>query len=217
MLNDILLLEEKHTQAAEKIAAHILNEESKEKYIIAISGESGSGKSELAYELSRILKQKGWRAKPIHIDNYYKSLPAERNKRRELKGVLSIGYDEYNWNKIYNNIHDFKTNRKSTLPCVDILTDQIDELTTDFQDVDMLIIDGLYAIKTNEVNLRIFIELTQNDPENIKAQEKRKKEQPTEFRKQVLQREHEVVQSLAGLADIIVTKKYEIAVVKAEG
>ena len=58
MLGDILLIEEKHHKAADQILQHIENGKEK-KYIIAIGGESGSGKSELAHVVAKKLKNKG--------------------------------------------------------------------------------------------------------------------------------------------------------------
>ena len=42
MLGDVLLITDKHREAGEKIIAHILKNRT-DKYIVAISGESGSG------------------------------------------------------------------------------------------------------------------------------------------------------------------------------
>ncbi len=207
MLGDVLLISEKHEKAAADILKQVLKNK-KEKYIIAISGESGSGKTELAHVLAKLLKQEGIRAKPLHIDNYYKTLPLERTDWRKAHGIESIGYTEYDWSTINRNIQEFKDGKKATMPCIDIVTDQVDTLITDFNEVDMLIIDGLYAIKTDTVDLRIFIELTYH--ETKKAQVKRGKEPQNEFRMQVLQREHTVVQSLKELANIRINKEYEV-------
>lgn len=207
MLGDVLLIEEKHKEAAESIKKQVL-ENRKEKFIVAVSGESGSGKSELAHSLARKLKDEGIRAKPIHIDNYYKTHPLERNEWRKNHGIQSIGYDEYDWDTIYKNIDSFKKGEKATMPCIDIVTDQVDTLITDFSDVDMLIVDGLYAIKTENTDLNVFIDLTYH--ETKKAQTKRGKESVNDFRMQVLEQEHQVVSSLKPRANVIVNKGYKV-------
>jgi len=127
---------------------------------------------------------------------------------RKKQGIENaVGLNEYNWETINRNISDFKNNRKSTMPCVDLVTEQLDSLTTDFNGVDMLIIDGLYAIKA-DVDVRIFIELTYH--ETKKAQIVRGKEPQNEYRMQVLEREHQVVQSLKQSADLFVTMDYNV-------
>ncbi len=207
MLGDILLITKKHEDAAKKILERILKEK-KEKYIIAISGESGSGKSELSHVLAKLLKKQGICTKVIHIDDYYRIHPLQRTEWRKKNGIESIGYTEYDWEKINRNIQDFKENKQAIMPSIDIITDQVDTMITNFDVIDMLIIDGLYAIKTDNVDLRIFIELTYH--ETKKAQIVRDKEPQNEYRMQVLEREHIVVQSLKPMADLLVNMDYKV-------
>jgi len=208
MLGDVLLIEDKHRNAGEAIIQKIL-ERKKDKFMIAISGESGSGKSELAHVIAKGLRKHGIMAKPIHIDNYYRIHPLERTEWRKKNGIENVvGYDEYDWETIYRNVDDFKNNRKSTMPCVDLVTEQVDQLTTDFKGIDMLVIDGLYAIKTEGADLRIFLELTYH--ETKKAQVVRGKEPQNEYRMAVLEQEHRMVQALKPKADILINKEYEV-------
>jgi uridine kinase len=208
MLGDVLLIEDKHRKAGEAIIQKIL-ERKKDKFMIAISGESGSGKSELAHVIAKGLRKHGIMAKPIHIDNYYRIHPLERTEWRKNNGIENVvGYGEYDWDNIYRNVDDFKSNRKSTMPCVDLVTEQVDQLTTDFNGIDMLVIDGLYAIKTEGVDLHIFLELTYH--ETKKAQVVRGKEPQNEYRMAVLEQEHRMVQALKPKADILINKEYEV-------
>ncbi|MDY6875805.1 MAG: uridine kinase [Chloroflexota bacterium] len=206
MLGDVLLITEKHKKAAEQIVDRLGRIESG-KMVIAIGGESGSGKSELAHVISRRLKNKGELAKILHIDNYYKISPQERTEWRKKHGVESIGLSEYNWDLINQNIAEFREGKESVLPCIDLLTDQEDRLITSFEGIKYLIVEGLYPLKA-DADLRIFIDLTYH--ETKKSQILRGKEPQNEFRLQVLQREHEVVQSLRPSADLLVTKDFDI-------
>jgi uridine kinase len=212
MLGDILLITDKHREAGETIIEHIIKNK-KEKMMIGISGESGSGKSELAHVIAKGLRKYGIFAKPIHIDNYYKILPLERTEWRKKNGIEKVvGYGEYDWDTIYKNIDDFKHGRKSTMPCIDLVTEQVDQLTTDLKEVDMLIIDGLYSIKTEGLDLRVFIELTYH--ETKKAQVVRGKEPQNEYRMAVLEQEHKMVQALKPSADIFITMEYGVRIGK---
>lgn len=206
MLGDILLITEKHDKAGEQIVNRLSEIES-DKMVIAIGGESGSGKSELAHVISRKLKNKGELAKILNIDNYYKVSPRERTEWRKKHGVASIGLSEYNWNLINRNIAEFRESKEAVLPCIDLLTDQEDRLITNFEEIKYLIVEGLYPLKA-DADLKIFIDLTYHDTK--KAQVLRGKEPQNEFRLQVLQREHEVVQSLRPLADLIVAKDFDV-------
>ena len=93
------------------------------------------------------------------------------------------------------------------MPCIDLLTDQEDILITSFQGLRFLIIEGLYAIQA-EADLKILIDLTYHDTKN--AQPTRGPEPANEYRWKVLQREHEVIQSLRSKADLIVTKEFSV-------
>lgn len=210
MLGDVLLIEDKHRNAGEIIINEILKQK-KDRMIIAISGESGTGKTELAHVIAKGLRAHGIFAKPIHIDNYYRILPLERTAWRQENGIENVvGYGEYDWDTIYKNIDDFKNKRQSTMPCVDLVTEQVDSVTTNFAEVDMIIIDGLYAIKTDNVDLRIFIDITYH--ETGKAQKLRGKEPQNEYRMKVLLKEHEMVRNLKSSADILITKDYQVEV-----
>lgn len=208
MLEDVLLITDKHRIAADKITKEILKQK-KDKYTVAISGESGSGKSELTHVIAKNLRKHGIFAKPIHIDNYYNTLPLERAAWREKSGVENVvGLSEYRWDDINQTIDDFKNNRKSTMPCVDLVTEQIDLLTTNFNGIDMLIIDGLYAINTEGIDMKILIELTYH--ETKKAQSSRGKEPDNPLRWRVLEQEHKTVQSIKDKATIRVNKDFQV-------
>ncbi len=208
MLGDVLLISEKHIVAAHEIVKLVL-EQKKPKFIIGISGESGSGKSELAHSVAKELKKHGIVAKPLHIDNYYRILPLERTQWRWDHGIENVvGFGEYDWETINRNVDEFKRGAMSTGPCVDLVTEQVDQLTTDYSGVDMLIIDGLYSIQTPGVDLAVFIELTYH--ETKKAQVVRGKEPQNEYRARVLEQEHKVVQSLKPKAHLLINMDYQV-------
>ncbi len=214
MLGDILLIEEKHRLAAKSIVDRILKS-GKRRLIIAISGESGSGKSELAHATARLLRKEGIIAKLLHTDNYYKVHPLQRREWRAKHGIENVvGYDEYDWNAIFKNVADFKNSRKSEMPCVDLVTEQVDRLITNFREVDMLILDGLYAIKTESVDLKIFIELTYLQTKEKHTKDARGKEVMDEVRWATLEQEHKMVQALKPKADLLVTMDYKVVEAK---
>ena len=206
MMGDILLITEEHRKAGKQIVER-LSEIQTEKLVIAIGGESGSGKSELAHVISRRLKDRGELAKILHSDNYYKVSPQQRTAWRNEHGIESIGLAEYDWDLVNRNIAEFREGKEAVLPCIDLLTDQEDRLITNFEGIKHLIVEGLYALEV-DADLRIFLDLTYH--ETKKAQVLRGKEPQSEYRLQVLEREHEVVQSLKPLADYLVTKDFQI-------
>jgi len=208
MLEDVLLITDKHREAAEAIVEEILKNK-KDKFIVAISGESGSGKSELTHVIAKNLRKHNIFAKPVHIDNFYRILPLERTQWRLDNGIEKVvGLGEIDWNGVNQTVDDFKNSRKNTMPCVDLVTEQVDHLTTNFAGIDMLIMDGLYAINCREADLRVFIELTYH--ETKKAQASRGKEPQNEYRMRVLEQEHVTVQSLKHKANLLIGMDYKV-------
>lgn len=206
MLNEILQLNKGHANAAQTIFERILPEY-KRKYIIALGGEVETGKSEVAHMLGRLFKKKSLKVKMMYMDSYYKIPPAERTEWRKKNGLEKIGFEEYDWDIINENIDAFLNDRKAEMPCVDLFTGQIDTLITDFSEIDILIIAGLYTMKIEQANLRVFIEMTYK--ETLQEQIVSEKEELNEFRMKVLEREHKVVQSLKPLADFYLDFTYD--------
>lgn len=207
MLGDVLIIKDKHKTAAAQIL-EVIDARPQDKQVIAIGGESGSGKTEVAHELACRLKKRGTPAKIMHIDNYYRIPPVKRTAWRKKHGLESIGYTEYDWELINRNLDDFQADRDQVvMPCIDLLTDQIDQLHTSFQGLQYLIIEGLYAVKT-DADIKFLIDLTYRETKNM--QFARGKEPINDYRWQVLEREHQVVQSLRPLTDLLITADFQI-------
>jgi uridine kinase len=218
MLGDILLINDVHINAAEQIAKKVIEDRAEKpkayKFIVGISGESGSGKSEIAHSLGERLKKEHIRVKVLHTDNYYVVPPLLRSEWRKAKGIETVGMLEYDWNLIHRNIQDFKEDRESMLPCIDIIPEQVDKLITDFKKIDLLIIEGLYAIKSDGVDLRIFIELTTS--ESKLAGKQHDTSEKSQFAKSVTEKEHQNILSLKHLSDLIINRGYQVLDAKTE-
>lgn len=214
MLGDILLIGDIHKELGAKLLEYILADREKKgddyKYVVAIAGESGSGKSEMGHVIANYLKNKMIRAKLLHLDNYYKIPPLLRHEWRITHEIDSVGIDEIDWRKLNQNIQDFKEESESMLPCVDIIPQQVDKLITDFKKINILVIEGLYAINAENVDLNIFIDLTYH--ETKMAQLVRDKEIFDEFRLKILEKEHQDVSSLKSKANLMVNKNFEIEI-----
>lgn len=210
MLGDVLLITDKHRNAASEIVGKIL-EINKSRLIVCISGESGSGKSELAHCIGKTLvKEHKIPAKIIHSDNYYQIHPHIRQQWRVENGIDKVGIGEIAWNILLRNVEDFLQARRSEMPCIDLVPDEVDILTTDFSKIKVLIVDGLYAINLPS-DISVFIDLTYH--ETKKAQAARGKENTDELRWKILEQEHKAVQSIREKANIIVNKDFSITCV----
>jgi uridine kinase len=154
MLGDVLLINDMHKEAArsfyEKVMADLAAKGERYRYVVGISGESGSGKSELAYSLGIILKMNHIRAKVIQTDNYSKIQPLLREEWHRNKGFEKNGTCEYEWVRIRRTLRDFKE-------------EQVDKLITEVSRIDLLIVDGRYALKADDVDLRVLIDLNYHE------------------------------------------------------
>ena len=193
MQNQVITITNRHRAAAQLILDRVINERTP-KFIVTVTGEVGTGKTTISYLLAKLLKDQGIRTKIMDLDNYYKIPPLERKEWRHKQGIEHVGPEEYDWNKIYENIEDFKQGKKAKMPLVDLLTDYVDQLTTDFSGVDMLIIKGLYSIKCRESKIKVFIELSYKEAMAMNLFEATEK--TDDFRIQVMQKEQEMVQIL---------------------
>jgi len=92
------------------------------------------------------------------------------------------------------------------MPCIDLIPEQVDKLIVDFEKIDLLIIDGLYAINAPDIDLRVFIDLTYHETKI--NQIIRMKEAMSDFRLSILEHEHKAVMNLRPKADMIINKSY---------
>jgi len=203
MQNNLIRISDKHENAAATILERIEPEiESNKKYVLGISGEVGSGKATVAFALARILKKKGIIARILYLDNYYIIPPGERKAWRMKYGIENIGPKELDWHKINANIQDFLNGRKAVMPCVDLISGMTDTLETHFEEVEVLILAGLYSIMAEPLHLKVFIELTYK--ETLEVQKALGKEEMDEFRLSILEKEHEEVMNLKPTADFYI-------------
>lgn len=172
------------------------------KTIVAVSGEVASGKSPVSLCLGRLLKQEGIKAKLIDLDDFYIIPPPERRMWRLENGLEKVGLSEIDWELVLKVIDDFRNDRPSRYPDVDLVTDKVDHHETEFSGVDVLIIHGLYSLNIPEADMRVYMEMTW--PETIDRQRESQKEVIDGFRLQVLRREQKVVLELKKKADIFI-------------
>jgi uridine kinase len=211
-LGDILAIKEEYKKVGDQISEIVLkNFPRKEKLIVAVGGESGCGKSEIAYVISDNLFKSAYELRSfiLHVDDFFLLPRKERNELRVQTKLEFVGISEINQDELAYIIKKFKEDTGLTLiPIYDILTSTQYKLVVNFQNIPVLIAEGLYA-NSIEADYNIFIDRTYHDTK--KFQIERGKEVMDEFRFGVLEREHQAVSQLRKRANFIINKDYSLA------
>ncbi|MCP3954062.1 MAG: hypothetical protein GY697_17885 [Desulfobacterales bacterium] len=193
-----------HEKAANALVPVILEAlKATGKVIFAAGGESGTGKSEIAYLVSESLKKLAVSTVAWSFDNAYVTAPEEREEKRAEDYDNNVGLNEMNRLKIEEVISCFEQDKPVTVPVIIINEDgsrPVKEVTLDMENKAVLIFDGLYAaligeIKTKEPKAVCIIAMNEKKF-NLAAQKERGKEEVNEHRLKVLERECNAVRSL---------------------
>ena len=209
MIGDTILITQRHIEKAEYIVREIYDKISlHEKFILAIGGESGTGKT----EISTVLQQKFYKLKIrsiiVHIDDYYRIDPELRDKRRKETGI--IGKDEVDWDSFNDLIKAFISDQ------FHLRVKEIHKYINSFAhivypntNIDILIIDGLYANFVENKTVGIYLEGSIKETEQFRRA--RGKENPDDpFRRIVLEKERNCVVQSRRLADIIIPYNFKL-------
>ncbi len=210
-LEDLLVIKEEYKKVADRLSEIILEDfPREEKLIVAVGGESGSGKSEIVHVIRKNLFKSTYEIKSfiLHVDDFYVLPRKERNEQRAKINFESVGISEIDQDELAYIVKRFKEDAGLTLvPIYDILTSVKYKLEVNFQDVPVLIADGLYA-NIIDADYNIFIDRTYHDTKGFQAE--RGKEVMDDFRFGVLGREHKAISQLKEKADFIINKDYSL-------
>jgi len=204
MIGDALQISEKDFQNAKDILKTV-----NKNRVILIGGGSGTSKSECAYATQKLLWDKKKSSFVISLDDYYKIHATVRAEHRKKKGLNSVGTDEIEWELINRMYKDFSNEKSLHFKRTHRFLDNIEFNTIASEHIDYLIVEGLYANYIRKVfsdNLSIFLE--GSPAQTLEFRKLRGKEDENgEFRKQVVQKEYNVVNQLKRHADIVLSFK----------
>jgi len=193
-----------HERAANELVPVILEAlKASAKVIFAAGGESGTGKSEVAYLVRENLNKQGIPTVEWSFDNAYVTTPEEREEKRAEDYDNNVGLNEMNRARIEEVISCFEQDKPVTVPIVMINEDgsrPVKEVTLEMAGKKVLIFDGLYAALIGDINTveskSAHIIAMSEKKFNLDAQKERGKEEVNEHRMNVLERECNAVRSL---------------------
>jgi len=214
MKGDILIIDDNHRKAARQVVDILVDSiiNSHEKFIIAVAGESGAGKSEIAASIADKLNEYRIKAFIFGQDDYFK-LPPKTNAKQREKDISWVGVQEVRLDLLDQNIHEAIQGKSSIIkPLVDFNADKIGEENVNLMEFKVLIAEGTYTTCLKNVNCRIFID--RNKMDTIESRKKRAREKQDEFLDKILTIEHEIISKHKDLADIIISKEWNAVNVK---
>jgi len=129
MHKDIVIHLPEHEVKAKKIVDLFLEETIPSNYegILNITGCSGTGKTEVAWFVSRQLYKLGISSHVVNLDRLYKVNAKVRNAWRRKTGI--IGHEEMNWKRINEEILMFANNNTQVLIFEGLYSGYIDGIT----------------------------------------------------------------------------------------
>lgn len=195
-----------HTLATMLIADHAPS--NRARLIIAVAGESGSGKSITATSLARELDAHGLPSAVIHQDDYF-VLPPRANHEHRLQSLANVGPQEVDLDLLHSHVSAFREGRNGvTAPMVDYPTDRFLTRQLDFAALAVLIVEGTYVLRLPDVDVRIFLNATCDDTRARRRARNRDIDAP--IVDQVLAIEHQLIAPQAALAQIVIDRHFQI-------
>lgn len=216
MIGDKINIKEDYFSLAENIYEEGLKDiiSNHKKICLSIAGESGCGKSVTAEVFKLFLLQKGIETVCLQQDDYF-LLPPKSNHEARLKNINNVGFKEINASILQQNINDFK-NAKNFLikPLVNYEENSIGVEEINFSDCQVLIIEGTYVNFLENIDYKIFLEMTYKD--SLQQRKDRNREEMTDFIEEVLSVEHEIIKKQRTASNMIITKEYQIKHIRYE-
>jgi len=208
LIDEPLILKTHYQHLSESIYKELVNsgQLEKDKLIIAIGGESGSGKSTTAKALQDHLSKKGIPSFILHQDSYYLHPPKINSVKRKVdKGW--VGKNEVKLHLLDSHLEKFN-NKESVLeiPVLEYENNKFTDQNVIVKDYEVLIVEGTYAFYLNNSDYKIHMNRTYKDTLEIRKSRTRENYDP--YVESILQIEHEIVLEKAKDAHAVVTNNY---------
>jgi uridine kinase len=211
MIGDKIEIKPAYLKIATKIVEHIFKQSAvakPPKYVIAIAGESGSGKSVTALCLQHVLQQRTIQAVVFHQDDYFK-LPPAQNHAARLLDIKNVGIQEVDLILMQQHIQQFLQQQTVIAkPLIHYNESQRSIENIDVQSAQVLIVEGTYALYLTDTLHKIFMSRTYLD--TVKQRQDRAREPHSDFIESVLAIEHQIIKTQKNVADLLVLKDYSL-------
>ncbi len=170
--------------------------------VLAVAGESGSGKSTTALSLACALERAKLTTIVLHQDDYFLRPPATNHAHRAAD-IGSVGPQEVDFALLSEHAAAFRRgDRVSNAPRVDYPGNRFIAHEIDFARAAVLVIEGTYVLAHVAADVRIFLKATYRD--TLGRRRARNRDIDSPFVEEVLAIEHVMVAAQSSLADIVI-------------
>jgi uridine kinase len=205
MIGDKLVIEQYHTDRAVEIYI-ALKEHTKDWFTITVAGESGAGKSELAFEIARLLNEKEVKTDILQQDDYF-VFPPKTNHEMRRNNLEQVGPYEVKLDFLDSNLRSFKRAESPIYkPLVIFDENRITTEELETTDTKVLIAEGTYTSLLQFVDFRIFI--NRDYHQTLEARKRRARDTFEPFVIDVLEREHQIISQHKSLADAVISADF---------
>ena len=212
MIGDKLIIKEKHRRAADQIADRTLPQirSATRIYTISVAGESGSGKSETGQAVADALSERGFKTLVLQQDDYF-VYPPKTNDRTRRKDIGWVGMQEVRLDLLEEHLGQARSGKSRIVkPLVMYEEDRITEEVLSLEGVDVVVAEGTYTTSLENLDTRIFIDLTYLETQQSRLE--RAREAQDEFLEKVLVMEHEIISAHKSRAHLIINKDFQVVI-----
>ena len=182
--------------------------EQRERVVIGIAGESGSGKTVTAVALERAFHTVGIASAILHQDDYFLR-PPRANHEYRIQDLAAVGPHEVNRALMQAHIAAFRARQRDVrAPKVDYPSDSFLTHQHDFRATRVLLVEGTYALGLDDLDVRIFLEATHADTRARRRLRNRDIDAPVI--EAILDIEHDLIAPQASSADIVIDRDFRI-------
>jgi uridine kinase len=217
MKGDIIILEEHHIHAARKIVPELIDKIKRKttRFAITVGGESGSGKSETGQAIANELEKQGIKSVLLAQDDYFFLPPRSNDAKRRADPEWLGPHVEVKLDVLEQNLKDAIQGKNEIIkPLIDYNDNSVEEECINLEGVKVVIAEGTYTSLLKNVDSKIFI--TRNRIDTLAHRQKRNRgnEVSDPFIEQILATEHKIIAGHKQLADIVISKEYDVLIVE---
>ena len=180
---------------------------SRDRLVVGVAGESGSGKSTTALHLVAALVASGTACVVLHQDDYFRR-PPRTNHEHRVADLSSVGPHEVDLARLAAHVAAYRAGEDAVGLAVDYPGNRFTERRLALAAARVLVVEGTYVLGLPDLDLRVFLTATHHDTLDRRRTRARDVDAPIIDR--ILAIEHALIAPQAALADILIDRDFRL-------